>query len=1149
MLHRYTAARARPLAVRLAEVLAEPPADPMTPEWLATPSPGMHRWVLLELAARLGASNPNRVDGVASNIVRAAPGALRQAILDGDRRADEGPWTTPRLAWSVLEVLADPQESDLNVPSASGAPRYGTARRVADLFDRYHLHRPSMVRSWAAGRSVNGLGRPLPEDQAWQPDLWRRVRVRIGEASPPERWPGLLAELRADTVDLDLPDRLVFFGFSRLPGGDFFEMVEAVAIRRGVHLFFLQPAELEGGDLLSAAAAPIGGLRPRADDLAAERVDHPLLRSWGRSQRETAMLLADAEALGLPPAQAIGRDTKPPPTTLLGRLQWEIGHDRLPAGTLVPVPTDRSVQFHACYGPTRQVEVLRDAILHLLADDSSLREDDIVVLCPDLSRFAPILQTVLGRSAPPDIRPGGGEVTPASDAPTLRYQVVDRSLKTANPVGEATLSLLALVSGRFEVTALLDFLALGPVRAGCGLGEDDLATIARWAGATQVRWGLDPAQRSHFGLPPAITANSWRAALDRLLVGSTVNADELAVAMGPVAPYGIGGDGVDCLGRLAQAVCRLGELVAALSSPRPVAEWVALVGRAVLGLLGAPPEESWQLEAVEESLADALAVVGGTSPSPLLLDWTDARRLLEEMLAPRLGRTDFFRGGVTVTSLVPLRWVPFRVVCLLGMDQPSLTTSGASGDDLVATAPVVGDRDPRADLRAELLEAVLAAGDHLVVLRDGNDPRNNQSIPQAVATAELFEAVLATVIPESRPDVARRLEIDHPCHPFDERCFVAGGLIDGQPWGYEREDLAGAAARRQRRPSQGPFLGEPLAPHDVEVIELADLRSFFADPITYFLRERLGVRLIRDEDRMVDTLPVGEEYLEQSQMGNRLIDYLLTGHTVDEWRAYEEIAGGLPAGALGAKVADGISGEAAQIVQEALRLGVESGPATELSVDVLAPDGTRIVGAVPLRLQAARPGPALVTYTRERSSHLVRAWVDLMALTVGAADQQWRSVVISRRAKGKGSRTYDFTVAQPGRDVLEPADCLQLAVDYFRAGMVEPLPMFPKLSYSLYRNGDGNLSDDWRPQGPAEGWGDGDRTATRLVFGHRPLKEILELPSRPGDPGAGTRRVQRLAVGLYQSVDRSMHRPPAAPTSATGRSRSRRSSTPGGRSS
>ena len=64
----------------------------------------------------------------------------------------------------------------------------------------------------------------------------------------------------------------------------------------------------------------------------------------------------------------------------------------------------------------------------------------------------------------------------------------------------------------------------------------------------------------------------------------------------------------------------------------------------------------------------------------------DVRRLLQDRLDREPGRPDFFRGGVTVTSMASLRWVPFRVVCVLGLDQDAAGSTAPDAADLVAAA-------------------------------------------------------------------------------------------------------------------------------------------------------------------------------------------------------------------------------------------------------------------------------------------------------------------------------------------------------------------------------------------------------------------------------------------------------------------------------
>ena len=93
--------------------------------------------------------------------------------------------------WPLLEVvdecLGEPWLATLarHLEGARGDPedpmrRFGAVRHIADLFDRYGVHRPDMVRAWAARR------RTEPQT-AWQPELWRRLRARIGAPSPAER--------------------------------------------------------------------------------------------------------------------------------------------------------------------------------------------------------------------------------------------------------------------------------------------------------------------------------------------------------------------------------------------------------------------------------------------------------------------------------------------------------------------------------------------------------------------------------------------------------------------------------------------------------------------------------------------------------------------------------------------------------------------------------------------------------------------------------------------------------------------------------------------------------------------------------------------------------------------------------------------------
>ena len=1181
----HAAERIEPLAERLADVLRVAPADPMASELVAVPSAGMRRWLQLDLARHLGSSGPGHSDGVAANIEMAFPGSLRLRVLEAGRDpADPDPWRVERLAWAVLDV-AVLHAGDARLMAVTdlptGASRYGRCRRIADLFDRYHIHRPDMIRSWAAGNDLDGSARPIPEHHRWQPVLWRLVRGRVGSPSPPERLPGLLDRLRSGDLAVALPDRVILFGLSLLPGGQgFLELIDAIGATRDVQLFLLDasPAMAAG---IRSGLTPVPGARPRSEDRTAGLVAHPLLRSWGRLHRETTVLLTDAERRGLPsvgrvvdrrsaPASAPARASAPASVpasgrvpgpvcsrSVLARLQADIRTDSAPAGDHLPEVGDRSVQFHACHGATRQVEVLRDALLHALAEDPTLNEDDILVVCPALERFAPLIEAVFGASAE---QPDGAPPAPPaassplvsgvdrSRAPGLRYRIADRSIRSANPVLGATAALLELVSGRFDAPAVLNFLAIGPLRERYRFTDGHLARISEWVAETNVSWGIDAGHRVPLGLPAELTSNTWRSAIDRLMLGAAITDDGRALTIGDVVPLGVEGDDAVVAGRFADLLWHLARVASEAGIPRPVGEWIELLREWTETLFATTRDTAWQRESLLSLLADvADSATAGDQMSSSPLEFVDVRRLLADRLVGAPGRPDFFRGGVTISSMTPLRNIPHRVMCVLGLDQAAFGAASVDGDDLAAANPIVGDRDPRAEVRQSLLEVVLAAGDRLVVLRDGHDVRTNQEIHRAVAVAELRDAVVGIVDPTEQEAFARRLEITHPRQPFDELCFRPGAIDPDRPWGFDGGALAGALARRRRSDVVEPFLSARLEPDRSTVIELEDLHRFLKHPVRRFLEGRLGIRLPSSEDAVSGLFPVNLAALDLWRVGDRLLSARLDGVNVSEWERVERQLGTLPPAVLGdAKVA-----ELVEIVDRLMGVagehGFRSGPGESHRVDVALGDGTRIVGSVLGRLDPATPGPARVQFTRAKPEHRVAAWLDLMALVAGDPTRPWRAVAVNRGAgQKKQPEIVDIVPTVPLAPPVRSGDldpggsaegrrdaairALEVAVDCFRRGSSEPIPLFAKLSRAVHLGT--QKSSDWLD---FAGFAEGNEAPNTFVYGGFELDDLMSIPAEDDDPAGSGGRVERFARHLHQTIDDSIrdHDPAGEPQRAS----------------
>jgi len=1151
VLHIHHGSELELLADHLAELYATPPPDVMEREWVAVPSVAMGRWLMLRLAGQMGTGGHGRHDGVAANITIGFPGSLRLALLESGRTPhDPDPWQVEMLTWTVIELLTTRASLRDRV---TGGSLYRSARRIADLFDRYHLHRPEMISHWAQGRLWDGAGRPLPEHELWQAELWSACRERLDLPSPPERMGALLDAVRDGSLVLDLPRRIALWGLTSLPGGaSFTELCEAVAIRRELHLYIVTASPS-----LCATISEIGSgagrentanrVVLRSEDRSASLVRHPLLRSWGRTNRESLVMLASTSHTRLALQGGSLGSLDPADTsstsTMLSRLQGDIRANRPPDGAFGADLADGSIQLHACQGVTRQVEVARDTILHLLADSTDgLTEDDIVVCCPALDQIAPVIEAVFGPSAAADDElnndSGGKSGDAEAGPPALRYRIADRSVRTSNPVLEAMSILLSVVAGRFDVVAVMGLIAQAPVRRRFHLGDDDLGRITRLVGAVQVRWGIDASHRRMLGFEADLAANTWRSGLDQLIVGSTISGDGLSLAVGDVVPFVSSADEVAMTWQVAEILWRLESLMIESRTPRHRESWHALLADAASSLFETSPDDAWQLRELEYLLGRSLGNGSPWNSAPQVeLDFSDVRRLVEDTLAGSAGRPDFFRGGVTVTSTTPLRCIPHRVVCLLGMDQSALAaTATATSDDLSATSPRLGDRDPRSEGRQALLDAVLSAKDCLVIVRDGRDVRTNVEVPRAVAVAELVDALTEMVHPDERTEFLHRIEIVHPRQSFDERCFLPGGLIASartlRPWSFDPMAMRSAQIRRSRRVgSRLPFLAAPLDPPvgDGRDVDLAELHEFFHHPVRFFLRRRLGARLPSAEDVLDPVLPIALHGLDKWGAGTRLLEALLDGHEVEQWARVEERRGTLPPGVLGAEAIVGIQSACAQLVGACDALGVRRGVEDLVPIELVLPDGTRLSGTVPCRLSGAAPGPARVSFAQARPRLRVAAWLDLMALSAAHPSATWRSVTINRGPDSRGSdsrgserRGSDTSVAECAEfftsdGTIDPTAALSSAVELLRRAYREPLPIFDRVSYDLAH--DKSAASSWRP---FNGNGDGDDDSVNIAFGEISLTELLDLPPKDGDPSGSGGRVERYARHLWSTIESSM---------------------------
>jgi exodeoxyribonuclease V gamma subunit len=1038
VLHIHRSERADGLVDALAGVLAEPPEDPMAHEVIAVPAKGVERWLMQRLSHSLGAQ-PGHSDGICANVDFPHPARLvSQALAAASGvNADTDPWRRTSLLWTLLDVIDNcvgqpwcaTLTSHLGVGDDAHAyrrnRRLATAQHVAQLFDSYAENRPEMLLDWAQGSDTDGAGGAVAPDLAWQAELWRRLAGRIGTNSPAQRLPAALQRIRTDVDAVDLPARLSVFGPTRLTTSQL-QVLAAVAAHRDVHLWLPHPSAALWDRI--ASIEPSQMRVRRHSDPTVEIPHNALLASLGRDARELQLQLAATTT----DATDHHHPTQARSDTVLGRLQRGLQDDEVATAPHVIDPLDRSVSVHACHGPARQVEILREVLVGLLADDPTLEPRDLLVMCPNIETYAPLISATFGLDDDDTERHPGHR---------LRVRLADRSLRQTNPLLATIGSLLDLAGGRVTASKVLDLAATTPVRRRFRLSDDDLERLQGWVATSGIRWGLDAEHRKPYGLEQ-LGQNTWRAGLDRILLGAAMAEDDLRWVGLALPLDDVDSTDIDLAGRLAELIDRVTAVLDDMMVDRPLAKWLETLQSALDSLTDVRHADAWQKAQARYELSE-IAAAAGERASHTELSIADVHALLTDRLAGRPTRANFRTGNLTMCSMVPMRSVPHRVVCLLGLDDGAFPrTTAVDGDDILGRDPCVGERDPRSEDRQLLLDAVLAAREHLVVLYTGADPRSNAKRPPAVPLGEILDAVDAVAQLADGSPVRDHVVIHHPLQPFDPRNFTAGALGAQGPFSFDRHSLRGAQRATSPRDQRGQLLAGPLDPAPLGDVALDDLVYFLEQPAKAFLRQRLGVTVAYDEDELDDALQVELDSLEQWALGDRVLKAQLRGMTVDACRQAEWRRGALPPRGLGQLQLDAVLRNVAPLVAASADLRTSEGTTADVLVDL---DGRRVSGTV-----GTVHGDVLlrVEYSRLGAKHRLRAWTQLLALAATFPGTPWTAVTIGRNSRGAL------------RSILGPVDPAearrQLAdlVDLRDRGLRQPLPMAVKTSqaYADKRN-------------------------------------------------------------------------------------------------
>ncbi|HDR9369689.1 TPA: exodeoxyribonuclease V subunit gamma, partial [Burkholderia multivorans] len=921
--------------------------------------------------------------------------------------------------------------------------------------------RPEWLAAWQAGESVlaadgapRAIGEAARDDERWQAALWRALLAELSDsgAPPAHRFLVDARQIDADAISrIDWPESVSVFALPTMPPLHI-ALLRELSRWIDVRVYALNPCREFWFDIVTAAHAEALDAAGRLDY---QEVGHPLLAEWGRqTQAQLHMLheLTESAALG-----DASRFVENPAPTWLARVQNAI-LDLQPEAALGEPPAERGIEVHVCHSLARQLEVLHDRLLGWFDADSSLQPSDVLVAVADLAAAGPLIDAVFGTAGP-----GGARIP---------YRITGLPPSQANPVARVLLDWLALPERQVGAPELVEWLRVDAVAARYGIDASALETVQTWLAAAGARRGLAPVAHDDAAVPTP--RHTFSDALARLFLGYAM--PDGAAPVGAWLPIEAAtGSEAELLGRLARFTDDLDGFARRLADAHTPRGWSELFADTLARFFDSGAAYADALAGVRDALDAMLAAMTEGAADEALPAAVVRAGLAAALDDPARGGVPW--GGVTFSSLTSLRGLPYRIVCLLGMDDGVLPSLARADEfDLMAVLPKLGDRQRRDDERNLFLDLLLAARDRLLIAYTGRSIRDNAPLPPAALVDELLDHLaLVTAGPNAAPeavDAARRAFIvEHPLQPFAAAYFRPDSTMAS--YDAERAALASLLAGDASRdgPREQPFFAQPLPAEPAEPVPFGEFERFWRHPARALLRARLGIVLADAQAELLDTEPFALDFAGSDALAERVLPLLIES---DEAAAHDhalriaDASPELPGGATGAVWRDQALGSLAQLassVRRALADGIErrpfsltiapAWPQAEHALfgadsEALARDATR----APFELQGTlnrltQAGQIIYRYAKPSARDYLSAWLAHLVYCAVEPDGPRRTLWF-----GSGG-AFELTPVAAPLDRLAPLAAL------FRAGRRMPLRFFPRSAWARVTDGEAKAASVW----------------------------------------------------------------------------------------
>ena len=872
----YTSNRLEILVEQLAETVRQPPGDYLRPEVVIVQSRGMARWISLQLA---------RHNGICANMDYPFPNTFLDSAFEQilPQVPQDDAFDPAVLTFRIMKVLPDlidrPEFNGIKLyltDDQRQLKRYQLADKIADLFDQYLVFRPDLIFEWEAGQKREA------GDARWQAMLWRTLANDEQTAHRAHLRKVLLDRTRKTLPPdrFNLPQRISLFGISYLPP---YHLQAFAALSRffQVNLFTLNPCREYWADILSDIEVrrwtkKYAISEGHYTDYYLEK-GNTLLSSMAGLGRDFFALVNEFDC------DSVERFEEVSGRNLLTCIQADILnlHERRKDKTLTadgaPEGSDGSIQIHSCHSAVREIEVLHDQLLAMFEKNPELTPEDIVVMAPEIDSYAPYVDAVFAARA------DSGQHIP--------FNIADRTAFDESRLIKGFLSLLELRDSRLPVSQVLALLRIPGVLERFDIVPDDIGRIEAWIRGLNIRWGWNASGKSRLGLP-VFASNTWKAGLDRIMLGFAMPGYERHMFAG-ILPYDhIEGTEAELLGKFIGFIQRIVRWSEELERPRSLGGWQMILARMLDTFFYADKNTEPELQQIRNALED----LGHRSRQAEYEDEVDldvVRSILGQTFKHRYHGAGFISGGITFCAMLPMRSIPFKVVCLVGMNNDAFPRNHLPlGFDLIRRYPRPGDRSTRKDDRYLFLEAVISARQTLYISYVGQSLEDNAEIPPASPVNELLDYIARGFGITETNFIVR-----HPLQAFSRQYFNGKNPL---LFSFSKDNLKAVQSSDGRRFAPVFFNTQlPEPPPECKTFQTEQLIRFFKHPTGFLLKNRLGINLDERSATVEDKENFNLDGLDRYRIGQGLVKQRIEETVPDAAYHLLDATGMLPQGEVG----------------------------------------------------------------------------------------------------------------------------------------------------------------------------------------------------------------------------------------------------------